>query len=154
MINKIQIFDLDGTVIDSSHRQLYCPTSGDLNLANWIANSTPEKVMADSLLPLADFWHHIINNTNDYIMICTARVLSKTDYEFLTLHGLIANKIFSRPKGCNTNDAVLKVKQLNPYLSLKQFAKAEKFMYDDNHSVRQAVAKIGITPINPLTLVA
>ena len=49
------IFDLDHTVIDSSHRQL-TKADGSLDLAHWIANNTREKIMADSLLPLATQW--------------------------------------------------------------------------------------------------
>ena len=49
------IFDLDHTVIDSSHRQL-TKADGSLDLAHWITNNTREKIMADSLLPLATQW--------------------------------------------------------------------------------------------------
>ena len=49
------IFDLDHTVIDSSHRQATLP-NGDLNLQHWRENATPEKIAQDSLLPLADEW--------------------------------------------------------------------------------------------------
>jgi hypothetical protein len=38
------IYDLDHTLLDSSHRQATLP-NGDLDLAHWIENSTPEKVM-------------------------------------------------------------------------------------------------------------
>ena len=154
MINKIQIFDLDGTVIDSSHRAIFDPITGNINLTDWIANCTEEKIMADSLMPLADFWHSLIANTDDYIMVCTARVLSEFDFNYLAKNGLKFNKLFSRPIGCNTGDAELKVKQLNPFLSLKQFRSKEKIMYDDNASVRLAVSKIGINAVNPLTMVA
>jgi hypothetical protein len=46
------IFDLDHTVIDSSHRQL-TNADGSLDLAHWRENCTHEKIMADTLLPLA-----------------------------------------------------------------------------------------------------
>ena len=39
----IYIFDLDGTVIDSSHRQLALP-NGDIDLTHWRENSTKEKI--------------------------------------------------------------------------------------------------------------
>jgi len=40
-IKNITIFDLDGTIIDSSHRQATLP-DGTLNLPAWIENSTPK----------------------------------------------------------------------------------------------------------------
>ena len=52
MTNKTFIFDLDHTVIDSSHRQI-TKADGSLDLDNWIANCTREKIMADTFLPLA-----------------------------------------------------------------------------------------------------
>jgi hypothetical protein len=47
------------------------------------------------------------------------------------------------------SDGVLKAKQLNSFLSLKQFAKANKVMFDDAASVRSTLRKIGIAVINP-----
>ena len=46
----LYIFDLDHTVIDSSHRQL-TREDGSLDLDNWIENCTHEKIMQDSLFP-------------------------------------------------------------------------------------------------------
>ncbi|MDG1859332.1 MAG: hypothetical protein P8I94_09525, partial [Emcibacteraceae bacterium] len=45
------IFDLDHTLIDSSHRQL-TDANGSLDLTHWIENCTREKIMGDKLLPL------------------------------------------------------------------------------------------------------
>ena len=42
------IFDLDGTVVDSSHRQ------GAGTLAEWRELNTPENIALDSELPYAD----------------------------------------------------------------------------------------------------
>ena len=52
MIKQISIFDLDGTTIDSSHRQVTLP-NGNLDIANWLENSTPSKIYADKVLPLS-----------------------------------------------------------------------------------------------------
>jgi hypothetical protein len=46
------IYDLDHTVIDSTHRQATL-ADGSLDLAHWIENNTPELIARDSLLPLA-----------------------------------------------------------------------------------------------------
>ena len=52
MLKNISIFDMDGTIIDSSHRQATLP-DGTLNLSAWIENATPAKIAKDVVLPLA-----------------------------------------------------------------------------------------------------
>ena len=46
------IFDLDGTVIDSSHRAL-ANADGSITLDFWRENSTAEMIAKDKLFPLA-----------------------------------------------------------------------------------------------------
>ena len=147
MIKNITIFDLDGTIIDSSHRQATLP-DGTLNLPAWKENSTPEKIFADTVLPLATQVRRR-QKAGDYVMVCTARNMSHADYEFLQDVGICPNKIISRPDGNDTPDGELKAKQLNSFLSLKQFAKANKVMFDDAASVRTALRKLGIAVIHP-----
>ena len=76
---KYVIFDLDATVIDSSHRQITKP-DGSLDLRAWKKNSTYAKVMRDSLLPLANHWKTIQEKKNVYIAVITARVMADADY--------------------------------------------------------------------------
>jgi len=45
-IKNILIFDLDGTTIDSSHRQA-TKADGTLDLQAWFKNATPEKIHDD-----------------------------------------------------------------------------------------------------------
>ena len=149
MFHNIVIFDLDGTTIDSSHRHATL-ADGTLNLAKWIENSTPEKIFQDSVLPLG----HLVSKIGKraYTMICTARVLSQADYEFLMENGICVDKIISRPLGNNTPDGELKKRQLNSFLSLKQFKNKNVIMFDDADSVRSTLRKIGITVIHPDTV--
>jgi len=146
MFNNILIFDLDGTTIDSSHRHATLP-DGTLNLEKWIENSTPEKIFQDQVLPLGKLVSKL--GKKHYTIICTARVLSHADLEFLMDNGICVDKIISRPLGNNTPDGELKKKQLNSFLSLKQFKNKNKIMFDDADSVRSIVRKIGITVIHP-----
>ena len=147
MIKNITIFDLDGTIIDSSHRQATL-ADGTLNLAKWIENATAEKIFADKVLPLATQVRRR-QKAGDYVMVCTARLMSDADFEFLQDVGICPNKITSRPAGKNTPDGELKAKQLKSFLSLKQFAKANKVMFDDAASVRTSLRKLGIAVIHP-----
>ncbi len=150
MIKNISIFDLDGTCVDSSHRQATL-ADGTLNLAAWFANATPEKIAQDKLLPLAK---EISNRKDkgDYVIICTARNMSSADYEFLKKNNMVAHKIISRPVGNMEADGSLKAKQLSSFLSLRQFKRASKVMFDDAQSVRSAIRKIGIAVLDPAKL--
>jgi len=147
MIKNITIFDLDGTIIDSSHRQATLP-DGTLNLPAWIENSTAEKIFSDTVLPLATQVRRR-TKAGDYVLVCTARNMSDADFEFLMDNGINPHKIISRPHGNQTPDGELKAKQLKSFLSLKQFQKASKVMFDDAASVRTALRKIGIAVIHP-----
>ena len=147
MIKNISIFDLDGTIIDSSHRQATLP-DGTLNLEHWFENATAEKIFDDTVLPLATQVRKR-QKAGDYVMVCTARNMQDADFEFLQNEGICPDKIISRPSGNTEADGVLKAKQLNSFLSLKQFAKANKVMFDDAASVRSTRRKIGIAVMNP-----
>ena len=147
MIKNISIFDLDGTIIDSSHRQATLP-DGTLNLEHWFENATAEKIFDDTVLPLATQVRKR-QKAGDYVMVCTARNMQDADFEFLQNEGICPDKIISRPSGNTEADGVLKAKQLNSFLSLKQFANANKVMFDDAASVRSTLRKIGIAVINP-----
>lgn len=137
------IFDLDGTVIDSSHRQLAKP-DGSLDLDAWRKHSTPEKVAGDSLLPLARLMRHALA-TNKEVAICTARVLGDADRAFLREHGLDAPVVLSRDgEGDNRPDAQLKREKL---LSLGVDLRGAT-MYDDNQSVLAMARELGINALD------
>lgn len=146
-IKNISIFDLDGTVIDSSHRQATLP-DGTLNLEHWFENATPEKIFDDTVLPLAQQIRKR-QRAGDFTMVCTARNMQDADFEFLQNEGICPDKIISRPAGNMEADAELKAKQLRSFFNLKQFKKANKVMFDDAASVRQTLRKIGISVIHP-----
>lgn len=144
------IFDLDGTVLCSKHRQLTCP-DGTLNLSHWIENSTPEKVLKDSVLPIADIMRKSFNK-NYETLVCTARVMGDVDFLLLKKHELNYHAILHRPEGCNTQDALLKEIQLRLYaqsrgISWKQFI-AETIMFDDSASVLARMSEIGLKCFN------
>ena len=147
MIKQISIFDLDGTTIDSSHRQV-TDSKGNLDLAKWFENSTPSKIFADKVLPLASQIRRR-NKKGDYTIVHTARNMSFADYEFLMENGICPDKIISRPKGNMIADGVLKRKQLSSFFNLKPFKKANKVMFDDNKEVKTEVSKIGVQVFNP-----
>jgi len=148
------IFDLDHTVIDSSHRQL-TKADGSLDLTHWRENCTHEKIMADTLLPLARTMQDAINNGQN-VIICTARVLGRSDIIFLAKHGLLASVILSRPEGDNTPDAELKTRLLKQHcqkvgVTWARFTRSA-YMFDDNANVLAEMKSHGITALNAIKI--
>jgi hypothetical protein len=68
----IYIFDLDHTVIDSSHRQI-TRADGSLDLDHWIENCTREKIYQDKLLPLARLMRSAYSQGHQVIVCITAK---------------------------------------------------------------------------------
>ena len=100
------IFDLDGTVIDSSHRQA-ARSDGTLDLDHWLVNNTRRKIMADSLLPLSRVWRMAYNKPCP-VHVLTARVIGQDDLDFLNRNRLPFHFMHSRPEGNNMPDHALK----------------------------------------------
>ena len=148
------IFDLDHTVIDSSHRQI-TRADGSLDLAAWRRNNTKANIMADTLLPLAKEWQRLAKK-NVTIVICTARVMGEHDYEYLRANGLRWDACLSRPMGDSTPDAELKERMICRYaqtrpMSWARFCATTVF-YDDNENVLAMLDRIGIRAYNSVSL--
>ena len=147
-------FDLDHTVIDSSHRQITRP-DGSLDLAAWVRNNTRANIMRDTLLPLAAQWRRLAKK-NVTIVICTARVMGEHDYEYLRRHGLRWDACLSRREGDATPDADPKEKMIRNYARTRPMGWAKfcatAVFYDDNKSVLKMLDRIGIKAYDSLTL--
>ena len=148
------IFDLDHTVIDSSHRQL-TRADGTLDLDNWIANCTREKINQDKLLPLARLMRSVYSNGH-HVVICTARVLSVHDHCYLADNNLRADYILSRAMGDNRGDAEMKRDLLINYFASKNIPLARwtrnAVFYDDNDAVLSMARDLGITAKNAIQI--
>jgi len=146
-MRNVTIFDLDGTCINSEHRQATLP-DGTLNLAHWLENATPEKIFGDTLLPLAQEVNKR-HKKGDFTIVCTARTMQEADFEFLMNEGLNPDLILYRKVGDNRPDSELKANQLRRLFNLRQFKQANKVMFDDAASVRSTLRKLGIAVIHP-----
>ena len=88
----IRIYDLDGTIIDSSHRRATKP-NGEIDLDKWRETNTKEYIFQDTLLPM--YWQLVNDYKNgDIIVICTARELNKWDYRFIHSMGIYYDILF------------------------------------------------------------
>ena len=143
------IFDLDGTVIDSAHRQ------GE-TLADWRRMNTVGNIMRDGLLPLAGKMQAAILDGLD-VWVCTSRVMGKADFAFLRLQGLLPNggPVIHR---IGENDqrpcGELKLAKLRGYaagmgITWAQFAH-DSIMFDDSLDVQKTLRGAGIRVIDPV----
>ena len=146
----IYIFDLDHTVVDSSHRQATRP-DGSLDLDHWREHSTAKLIERDTLLPLAHEWRKLLKRGHT-VLVCTARVMGPADYFYFGSRGLFAETVISRTEGDRTPDDLLKLRGLKRYarengMSWKKFC-ACSLMFDDNQSVIKTLGANGLTVYN------
>lgn len=88
-IKKVNIWDLDGTVINSMRRLQPCfKENGDLDLDKYRRDAcTHEAIMTDTLLPLVEYMRRSVA-AGEFNIILTARMLNKSDYYYLRRQGL------------------------------------------------------------------
>jgi phosphoglycolate phosphatase-like HAD superfamily hydrolase len=146
-MKKLVIFDLDGTVLDSSHRQL-TDSNGMLDLNHWRENSTPEKVLQDSVLPLASVMRAAFFE-NQIVAICTARVMEKADWQLLEKHGLFFHYAMYRQNSDTRPDAEMKRDKITDLLVNKLKIPVSRYsdilLFDDNQSVLTMAQNLGIS---------
>lgn len=132
----LTIFDLDGTVVDSSHRYL-ADANGTVNLSHWRANSTPQNIQRDSELPLANHWRALHRNGSP-IVVCTARVMKSADFQWLLSRKLYADVMLCRNGESDTRSGVeQKLQQLKRFSPLKQSVT----FWEDNPEISEAIRK-------------
>ncbi|MDH3380756.1 MAG: hypothetical protein OEQ39_27900 [Gammaproteobacteria bacterium] len=132
MYKAIRVYDLDGVLVDSSHRYRNKP-DGTIDLQYWIENRTPEKIAKDKILPRARQYLADCLNPARYTVICTSRVYHSADIEFIVGRLGAPDKLFMRPEGNNDADGVLKRKQLAALFNLRQFNKLPRYLWEDNN---------------------
>lgn len=138
---RICIYDLDGTIIDSSHRAKH-DQNGILDLEDWKRNNTKENIFKDDLLPM--YWQLRSDyEQGNIIVLCTARELGKWDLEYIHSMGIYYDYIISRPKGISTKDEILKKAQLRHFWNFKQFKKMQKTFADDRQENLDEIQTLG-----------
>ena len=138
------IFDLDGTVICSKHRQATL-ADGSLDLDHWFENNKPEKIMRDSLLPLASTMRKM-HSLGHHIIVCTARSAQPADFEFCEANNLPYHAFLHREAGNMEGDASLKIRLLSSYFADfgLTIVEAKAIMFDDNYKVIDALMGQGV----------
>ena len=138
-IRKVSIYDMDGTIVDSSHRYrtIDTPNGPKIDLAYWRANEY--RAMDDGLLPLADQYMQELRDPSVYVIIATARVMHAPDWQFVNDILGAPDYFISRQDGDTQSGATLKIKGLQKFFNLPQFRKADAVFYEDNTQYLKAV---------------
>jgi len=145
----VNVFDLDCTLIDSSHRinKFGDPKKG-LDLDYWIDHSISEFINKDKLLPLVEVFQEF-KKTNFSNIAVTAREMTNADYEFLKQHDLHFDMILHREDSVEL-DHILKSRKLDELFAstnLKPF-----LAFDDKEENLEIFKKFGFTCINAIEI--
>jgi len=160
MFKRVTIFDLDMTIVDSSHRTPNKP-DGTLDLFGYFERKTRQHIFSDRLLPLAVVMRDLFYSGETYVVICTARDMNDDDFDFLNAKEIPYHKILNRNLVRDATEITCPV-QLFQYISegkiktkpyymksdhlykahvlsyldqLKQFKNLPKFFWDDARPV-------------------
>jgi len=140
------IFDLDGTVIDSSHRL------GD-SLDDWRRMNTPANVAKDSPLPLLDQMRDAIADDLD-VIVCTSRVMAGRDFRWLDDHGIRGVTILCRDVNDDRLCGFFKLHLLKDYADSLGYTWARfcqtSIMFDDSIDVQNTLRSVGLRVIDPV----
>lgn len=135
MIKEIHIYDIDGTIISSSHRYRTAPCGTRIDLDYWRENDVPEKIMQDSALPHLAQYKADLANPEIYVILATARACLPGDanYQYIKEKMGMPDKFVHR-EGVNDSrgGAQLKIQAIKPLLNLKQFRDAVVHVWEDN----------------------
>lgn len=131
----VVVFDLDQTVVDSSHRTPFL--DGKLDVVGYISLQTRENIYKDKILPLGDEMKNKFNDS--YVVVCTARIMTQDDYDFLKDNNLNFHEIYERgnvaPHIASLKDGDYKTK------CLRKFKNIDYTFYDDSEEVISMFSK-------------
>ena len=138
-ITRVAIYDMDGTIVDSSHRYrtIVDDTGEKIDLEFWRENQY--NAMNDSLLPMAEQYRADLQDENCYVIIATARVMNAPDWQFVKEILGEPDYFISRNEGDSQSGKTLKINGLAKFFNLTNFKNADFVFYEDNISYLKAV---------------
>lgn len=131
-ITRVSIYDMDGTIVDSSHRyRTITDERGErIDLAHWRENE--HRAFDDALLPMAKQYHADLADPACYVIIATAREMKEPDWRFVREILGEPDYFISRPHGSTVSGGTLKINGLTKFFNLITFKEAEFTFYEDN----------------------
>ena len=138
-IKRVAIYDMDGTIVDSSHRyRTITDENGTrIDLDHWRENEF--RAMDDGLLPMFEQYRQDLKDENCYVIIATARVMNAPDWQFVNEILGMPDYFISRRNGDSQSGKTLKINGLAKFFNLVTFKNAEFVFYEDNISYLKAV---------------
>lgn len=138
-IKRVAIYDMDGTIVDSSHRyRTITDENGTrIDLEYWRENEY--RAMDDGLLPMAEQYKADLADPETYVIIATARVMNAPDWQFVRDILGEPDYFISRPADSNISGKTLKINGLAKFFNLVNFKNAEFVFYEDNIQYLKAV---------------
>jgi len=138
-ITKVAIYDMDGTIVDSSarYRTIIDENGERIDLDFWRENQ--HLAMNDTLLPMAEQYKKDLADINCYVIIATARVMNNPDWEFVSKILGEPDYFISRKEGDSQSGKTLKINGLARFFNLLNFKDADFVFYEDNVSYLKAV---------------
>lgn len=138
-IKRVAIYDMDGTIVDSSHRYRTITDSNGtrIDLDYWRENEF--RAMDDGLLPMVDQYWADLADPECYVIIATARVMNAPDWQFVSDILGEPDYFISRPEGSSVSGKTLKINGLAKFFNLTNFKGAEFVFYEDNIEYLKAV---------------
>lgn len=138
-INRVAIYDMDGTIVDSSHRyRTIVDENGErIDLDHWRENEY--RAMDDGLLPMFEQYRADLADDNCYVIIATARVMHEPDWQFVNEILGKPDYFISRRDGDTQSGKTLKINGLTKFFNLVTFKDADFVFYEDNISYLKAV---------------
>lgn len=134
MIKQIHIYDIDGTLVDSTHRyRTITKPCGSLaiDLPFWVASR--HLAMNDILLPLAAQYQAQNSGSEVFTVLATARVMTPAEWTHIATVLGMPDHFISRTDGDTQSGTTLKIKGLEALFSnVPQLADLEGFFYEDN----------------------
>lgn len=137
MIKQIKIYDMDGTIVDSTHRYRTMPCGTKIDLEYWRQNEN--RAYSDKLLPLAVQYQNDLANPEIYVIIATARIIRDEDMRFIKDKLGMPNYIISRKENDSRSGGLLKIMGLKKFFNLKNFRDAKAVFFEDNASYLKTV---------------
>ena len=135
MIKNINVYDIDGVLVSSSHRYRTDKSGKRIDLDYWRSKDKPEFIKRDSLLPHSAVYKEDLKNPETYVIIATARSCVKNDanYSFIKNRLGFPDKFIHRMGNDDSRHGhTLKIQGIQPLLNLKQFKNAAVHVFEDN----------------------
>lgn len=142
MKRLVVAFDLDHTLIDSTHR-ITLKEDGSLDLNAWHETCTWEYIQRDTLLPL---YHHFksFKEMGVTVIAVTAREMRDADFKYLEKYGLNFDYVLYR-ENSQELDHDLKNGKFAEFLS--QDGRIPFLFYDDKQENLDVASKYGFAPL-------